>query len=680
MKKLLFIIIAIFFAQSVLNAQCNPDLNYTDPGFYPDTIINIPPAVVGEAYSTVINAVIPTEVELQGYTLAVDSVRVFSILNLPSNLSFTANTNSGFWLANTNGCFTIEGLPAIESIGLNELEIVLDYRVSFLGMAYEVPDTLKGYKLIVSNEPISAVTKYGQESSTSDNFVGENGKVTNTPLISSSGKIFQLPDVQTISVDNITTNSAIFNGNIIDNGGLNITQSGFCWNTVSNPTIADQIHIGYDQEGEYSANITGFDYNTEYFVKAYAKNAKGVSYGDEVSFMTLTAGLPEISTNEVTNIAGTTATCGGNVTSDGGIPVTAQGVCWSTSQNPTIADSHTTDGSGTGSFTSSITGLIPGTTYYVRAYVTNSEGTSYGNQVIFTSGTIPPTISTYSASSITSNSAISGGNVSSDGGTNVTSRGVCWSTSQNPTTNDSHTTDGMGTGSFTSNITSLSPGATYYARAYATNSVGTNYGNQITFTTSNPCAGITPPAGYGIVASSNKCWLDRNLGASQVATSSTDADSYGDLYQWGRASDGHQLRTSGTTTILSNSDTPGHSNFIIQSDDWRSTQNDNLWQGESGINNPCPSGYRLPTKTEWTSERQSWVSNDAEGAFASPLKLTVGGVRDYLNGSIYSSSWGNYYSSTVNGANIYFLEIGSSSANEISNRRSDGRAVRCIKD
>ncbi|MBN2779007.1 MAG: hypothetical protein JXR36_15320 [Bacteroidales bacterium] len=588
MKKILFIVIAIFFAQSVLFAQCNPDLNYTDPGFYPDTITNIPPAVVGEAYSTVINAVIPTEVELQGYTLVVDSVRVFSILNLPSNLTYTVNTNSGFWLANTNGCFTIEGLPGVESIGLNELEIVLDYRITFFGMAYEVPDTLKGYKLIVSNEPISAVTKYGEESSTSDNFVGENGNVSNTPSISSSGKIFQFPTVQTISIGNITTNSATFNGSIVDNGGLSILQSGFCWNTVSNPTIADQIHTGYYQDGVYSANITELDYNTEYFVKAYAENAKGVSYGDEVSFMTLAGDLPIVSSTPISNITTTSAISGGTVTSDGGLPATARGVYWNTSLNPTIVNSHTTDGAGIGIFSSSITGLIPGTTYYLRAYVTNSQGTSYGNQ--------------------------------------------------------------------------------------------------LSFTTISPCAGVSPPVGYGIVSSSGKCWLDRNLGASNIASSSTDVNSFGYIYQWGRATDGHQEITSVTTTTLSSVNTPGHSDFILAPDepfDWLINQNDNLWQGVYGINNPCPSGWRIPTASEWEEERLSWNSNNSVGAFNSPLKLPMTYYRQGPNGLLFTGGGsGNYWSSTINESAIYVnsLRFTTGSSSIDGWRRADGRAVRCIKD
>jgi hypothetical protein len=147
-----------------------------------------------------------------------------------------------------------------------------------------------------------------------------------------------------------------------------------------------------------------------------------------------------------------------------------------------------------------------------------------------------------------------------------------------------------------------------------------------------------------------KIWMDRNLGASQVATSPTDANAYGDLYQWGRRADGHQCRNSGTTTTLSYSDQPPHGNFILPIDwpfDWRYPQNLNFWHGVNGINNPCPSGYRLPTETELNNELLSWSTNNAAGAFASPLKLPLAGSRDISYGSVDGGTYGLYWSSTI---------------------------------
>lgn len=191
---------------------------------------------------------------------------------------------------------------------------------------------------------------------------------------------------------------------------------------------------------------------------------------------------------------------------------------------------------------------------------------------------------------------------------------------------------------------------------------------------------------YGTVESNGRCWLDRNLGASQVAVSSTDAAAYGDLFQWGRLDDGHQVRTSGVTSGTCDAvatDTPPHSNFIKCNSnpyDWRSPQNDNLWQGVDGINNPCPSGWKIPTEAEWEAERTSWGSNNAAGAFASLLKLPMAGNRNYSNSLLYNvGSNGYYWSSTVDGTLSMLLDFNSSNAYVGILYRASGFPVRCIK-
>ncbi len=194
--------------------------------------------------------------------------------------------------------------------------------------------------------------------------------------------------------------------------------------------------------------------------------------------------------------------------------------------------------------------------------------------------------------------------------------------------------------------------------------------------------GGAPPPQNVTNPTTGEIWMDRNLGALQVATSSTDASSYGNLYQWGRAADGHESRTSGTTSTLATSDTPGHGDFITNRSspyDWRNPQNDNLWQGVSGINNPCPSGYRIPTSAEWEAERTSWSSNDAAGAFASPLKLPMAGWRSPIDGTItYVDS--RYWSSTVYSTLAGKLIFNSSNSFVSTEGRVAGFSVRCIKD
>ena len=204
--------------------------------------------------------------------------------------------------------------------------------------------------------------------------------------------------------------------------------------------------------------------------------------------------IPTVTVGSVTNITATSATSGGEITSDGGAAVTARGVCWSTNQNPSTAENKTTDGSGPGSFTSSITGLTSGVIYNIRAYAINAVGTAYSNPTSFSTLALAPVLTTTDVSAITSLSVNSGGNITNDGGSPVTVRGVCWSTTQNPTIADSKTTDGTGSGIFTSAIMGLTPGSTYYFRAYATNSIGTAYGNQISFNTLATVPTITTAA------------------------------------------------------------------------------------------------------------------------------------------------------------------------------------------
>lgn len=309
---------------------------------------------------------------------------------------------------------------------------------------------------------------------------GTSGKVTFTTRDN------ELPTVKTVEVENVGTTTASCGGNVTNDGGANVTERGVCWGTNHNPIVSGSHASAGSGLGEFSCNMSNLSANTTYYVRAYARNYKGVAYGEEKSFTTLDFDLPEVTTANVTNIAQTTAKGGGTVTSDGGTAVTERGVCWSTSHNPTVSGSHTASGTGTGDFTCDITNLTANTLYYVRAYAKNSKGTAYGEEVSFTTLAIPPdppTVSTGSVTNITTTSATGSGNVTNDGGSAVTERGICWSTSHNPTINGQHIAAGSGTGNFTATMTHLTVNTKYYVRAYATNSVGTSYGDEVEFTT-----------------------------------------------------------------------------------------------------------------------------------------------------------------------------------------------------
>ncbi|MFC2110811.1 T9SS type A sorting domain-containing protein, partial [Bacteroidota bacterium] len=401
--------------------------------------------------------------------------------------------------------------------------------------------------------------------------------------------------------------------------------------------------------------------------------------------------IPTITTDSITSITTVAATSGGNITNDGGATVTARGLCWSTTTNPVATGNHTTDGSGIGTFTSNITGLTAGTVYYVRAYATNSVGTAYGNELTFTTA-IPitvPVLSTTTVSSITATTANSGGNITSDGGATVTARGLCWSTTTNPVATGNHTTDGTGTGTFTSNITGLTASTVYYVRAYATNSVGTAYGNQLFFTTDSSTtsftcgdtlninhtigavAPITKSVAYGTVTTNlsgaSKCWITQNLGSSNQAYSATDATdaAAGWYWQFNRK----QGYKNGTSPIPAWTITS-----INETSDWLA------------VDDPCTielgTGWRIPTKTEWTNVDANGAWSNYTHAYNSVLKLHAGGWLYNSTGALYHrGGGGRFWSSTQNNAINGWYLIFSNSLSSINNYSKAGAfAVRCIKD
>lgn len=336
----------------------------------------------------------------------------------------------------------------------------------------------------------------------------------------------ELPSVSTAEITQITINSAVAGGNVISDGNASVTERGVCVATSSNPTTSNtKITVG-SGTGEFTCNLTGLQEGTKYYVRAYAVNSKGTAYGEEVVFTTTVAGVPTITTTQPSQVTETTAVSGGNVTSDGNASVTERGVCISTVSNPTTANTKITAGSGTGSFTCNLTGLQANTTYYVRAYAINSKGTAYGEQVSFTTNkTVElPSVTTSVITQITQTTAVAGGSVTADGNASVTERGVVYSTVSNPVINNIyHTTitSGSGTGSFSVNLTNLVEGTTYYVRAYAVNSAGVSYGEEVSFMTN----GTENSHEYVDLGLSVK-WATCNVGANAP-------EEYGDYFAWG---------------------------------------------------------------------------------------------------------------------------------------------------
>ncbi|MHC1733023.1 MAG: FISUMP domain-containing protein [Bacteroidales bacterium] len=290
------------------------------------------------------------------------------------------------------------------------------------------------------------------------------------------------------------------------------------------------------------------------------------------------ATVPELTTVAVTEVTLNSAVSGGNIVGDGGEDITAKGVCWSTSVNPTIADTKTTDGTGSASFTSNLVGLSEGTTYYVRAYATNEVGTAYGDELTFTTDEVTGAVlTTTEVSAVTSSSAVAGGNITDDGGGNIIARGVCWGIAPNPTVAGNKTTNGTGEGDFTSNLTNLSDGTVYYYRAYATNSSGTNYGQEYQFIT--PVTDIDGNI-YKTVKIGNQVWMEENLKTTKYNDDSAIPNVINNT-EWST------LKTG--AYCWANNDEATYKPLYGALYNWYAVETDKL----------CPTGWRVPTDNDF---------------------------------------------------------------------------------
>ncbi len=209
-----------------------------------------------------------------------------------------------------------------------------------------------------------------------------------SPQETSNTKTEGLPSVTTIDITSITTNSAISGGTIVAKGEGSLISAGVCYGKTANPTVGSSTPNDYKGATTYTSLLVGLEAGTRYYIRAYAKNELGIAYGVQKTFETLASSsseieLPVVTTTDVSAVTSSSATCGGLIVSAGNGTITSSGVCWSKTANPTVNNSTPNDYKGVASFSSLLTRLEAGTTYYVRAYVKNEAGTAYGVQKTF---------------------------------------------------------------------------------------------------------------------------------------------------------------------------------------------------------------------------------------------------------------------------------------------------------
>jgi uncharacterized protein (TIGR02145 family) len=492
----------------------------------------------------------------------------------------------------------------------------------------------------------------------------------------------------TTAITSLTSTSAVSGGNITSDGGGNITERGVCWSTDPSPTIALTTKTNEGAgSGTFVSNITNLTPGTNYYVRAYAKNAFGVTYGNEIQFSSRPVVPTVTTTDPVPGI--TTATSGGNVTSDGGATVTEKGVCWvlaTSAADPVSTDSHTSDGTGTGVYASSLTNLAPNTDYKVRAYATNSEGTGYGAVKTFkTNQASLPIVITAAPTALTASGVVSGGSITSSGGGNITSKGICYGKNPNPVISGDRTNDGPGAGGFTSTISGLEDGTVYYLRAYAVNEAGPAYGEQVQILTM-----VADIEGYlyKTVRIGNQVWMAENLRTIKY-NDNTGITPVSDPDEW-------KILTTEAYCIYGN--TPSNRQLYGVLYNWYAVEEGNL----------CPVGWRVASDADFqTLETTLQMDPDEVTAFGNrgidqgaQLKNDTGWAESEngTNTSGFSALPGGfrYYGGDFwnLGSLIYFWTSTPNSATDAYQRRLDGelntvwrertlkqagKYVRCVK-
>ena len=492
-------------------------------------------------------------------------------------------------------------------------------------------------------------------------------------------KEITLPSVYTSNVTDIAYTSASIRGNVTNDGNAEVTERGIVYSTTLNPTTSNTKKRNGSGTGSFTCNLTDLQDGVTYYVRAYATNLKGTAYGEEKSFTTKTINLPTVSTLAASDISFTSATVGGNVSDDGGGNVNERGIVYSTSKEPTTSNNKVKNGSGNGSFSCDLTGLQDGVTYYVRAYATNLKGIAYGEEKSFTTKTINlPTVSTTTASNISYTSATVGGNISNDGGANVTERGIVYSTLKEPTISNNKVKNGSGNGSFSCDLSNLQDGVTYYVRAYAINLKGTAYGAEISFST--PKRLFENGYEYIDLGLSVK-WATCNVGASRL-------EDYGDYFAWGETEPKSTYSWSTYKWCRGSEDT--QTKYCTSSSYGTVDNKKTLELSDDVARANWGGSWRMPTKAELDEllENCSWEWTSQNGVYGRKVtgpngnSIFLPAAGSCYDSSLrYAGSGGHYWSSSLytdDPSWAYSLDFYSYDLYRASGGRCCGRSVRPV--
>jgi hypothetical protein len=369
-----------------------------------------------------------------------------------------------------------------------------------------------GSKLSLPMQSIDSVRFNSSANTISKRVFLRNGDILNFKMSNIDSITYYLPDTLLLAkviantITDINSFSVSSSGTVISDGGTTLIQRGFCWSLSPNPTLIDNFSSDGNGIGAYNSSIYPLSASTKYYIRPYAINATGVSYGNQLVFNTASQSLngnaPTITTATLQYNDSLSAICGGTISADGGLAITSRGVCWSINATPTINNNRTINGTGGGSFVSNIKNLIPNALYYIRAYATNAAGTAYGITYSFNTKDFS-VLHIDSVFNIKAKSANVEATIISDGGAIITSRGFCWSRNSQPTIADKKVSSPSGgIGKFTLQISSLFPDTINYVRAYSINSIGISYSKEFAIKTKNGIADLFLDSVFNIIAQS----------------------------------------------------------------------------------------------------------------------------------------------------------------------------------